>query len=247
MTVADTLASMIKSTISAVKWRLGMNVPAPEVSLGRESFIEFYDSRLTDCSFLNSPEHYEWPRAEWVIEKVGDHNVLELGCGNGGMTMLLAKKARRVTAVDVSTPSIKAVDELGLPNVTTRRALVEDLPINGGYDIVVLSEVIEHVPEPAKVLQVAFRHLKPGGRLLITTPRGHWENHEHIHEFTFTSFAGLIMSALDAEAVDVGYLRDRDNRRRWLVASCRAASPADPDDFFDRRATRRRRRPGRHD
>ena len=102
---------------------------APELEEGSdESIAKFYSDRVTHCEFLDDPAHYEFPRAEWVLSKVGGDNVLEIGAGNGGMTRLLAPKVERLTAFDVSAPSLKMIDEMGLPNVETVCGLVESYP-----------------------------------------------------------------------------------------------------------------------
>jgi hypothetical protein len=52
----------------AIRWRLGQRVAAPELEFGsEEDFAEFYDNRVTDCTFLSDPAHYEYPRARWMI------------------------------------------------------------------------------------------------------------------------------------------------------------------------------------
>lgn len=163
-------------------------------------------------------------------------DLLEVGCGDGGMTLLLAPRVSQLLAVDVSSPSLAAVRALGLPNVQTAEALVEDFVPGRAFDRVVLSEVLEHLRRPERVLERCFGWLNPGGRLLVTTPNGHWESDEHLQEFNFSRF-GDLFTRLGAEEVTIAYLRDAAGRRRWLTASVVAPSTAPtPDDFFDRRA-----------
>lgn len=206
-----------------------------------ESVSDFYNSRVTGCEFLEDPTHYEHPRATWVLNHVSGGLLLEIGCGNGGMTRLLAPRVEKVTAFDVSLPSLKQLEDLGLPNVETVQGLIENFDSHHYFNWVVLSEVIEHIREPLPVVNRAYRFLAPGGSLLITTPNGHWESDEHLHEFSLTAFCELL-SQTGGESLEVGYLRDRDGRRRWLTAIIRKAdSEPTPDDFFDRGATRKLR------
>jgi 2-polyprenyl-3-methyl-5-hydroxy-6-metoxy-1,4-benzoquinol methylase len=162
------------------------------------------------------------------------------------MTVLLAERADVLVAVDVSSPSLAEVAKRRLPNVSTAQALIEEFDTSQRFDSVVLSEVIEHVHQPAEVIRKGLHLCKPGGLVLVTTPNGRWENHEHIQEFdagTLSRVAGEV----GFELFTIGYLRDRDNRRRWLTITGEApASAAAPDDFFERRTGRnvRRRRRG---
>lgn len=217
-----------------------MPVAAPGLEKGTdESVSDFYNSRVTGCEFLEDPSHYEHPRAAWVLDNVSGGNLLEIGCGNGGMTRLLAPKVERLTAFDVSLPSLKQLQELAIPNVETVQGLIETYKPDESYRWVVLSEVIEHIREPLPVVNQAHSFLSPGGALLITTPNGHWESDEHLHEFSLRTFCELL-SQTGCESLAVKYLRDRDGRRRWLTAILNKpnSEPA-PDDFFDRGATRR--------
>ena len=220
-----------------------MPVAAAELEKGTdESVAGFYNNRVTECTFLDDPEHYEYPRAQWVLSQVAGKTLLEIGCGNGGMTRLLAPKVEHLTAFDVSTPSLKLVDEMNLANVVTAQGLIESFAPERLFDWVVLSEVIEHLRDPTAIVRKAFEFLSPGGSLVITTPNGHWESDEHLHEFSMPSFSG-ILAQTDCESFEAAYLRDRDGRRRWLTAILRrAAKPSTPDDFFDRKATARQRR-----
>jgi 2-polyprenyl-3-methyl-5-hydroxy-6-metoxy-1,4-benzoquinol methylase len=172
---------------------------------------------------------------------MSEGSLLEIGAGNGGMTRLLAPKVSSLTAFDVSAPSLKQIDEMGLANVQTAQGLIETFEPGRQFEQMVMSEVIEHLREPKKAVLKAFEWLAPGGRFILTTPNGHWESDEHLHEFTLSAFSNILIET-GCEALDVGYLRDRDNRRRWLTAVLRKPlSDPEADDFFDRRATARKR------
>src|SRR5688572_9477332 len=106
--------SMVMRRISqSVRWRIGMRVAAPELETGDDHGVAaFYQGRVTDCAFLSDPDHYEYPRTRWMLERVSGGTLLEIGCGNGGMTRLLAPRVERLIALDVSTPSLAAVEAL---------------------------------------------------------------------------------------------------------------------------------------
>lgn len=207
-----------------------------------ESVARFYNDRVTDCEFLDDPDHYEYPRSQWVLSEVSRNELLEVGCGNGGMTRLLSPVVTEIVAFDVSEPSLEQLRSLNLSNVTTIQGLLENLSSERKFDQVLMSEVIEHLRDPLAAAKKAYELVSPGGKLIMTTPNGHWESDEHLHEFSMDSFAALIVQT-GCESFECSYLRDRDNRRRWLTAIARKpeAEPF-PDDFFDRRAVARKRR-----
>jgi SAM-dependent methyltransferase len=101
--------------------------------------------------------------------------VLDLGCGTGAY--LLAPLARRYpdvafTGVDSDAASIaEAGRELALPNV--RLYATAEWPGTERFDLVIASEVIEHVESPPDFLVQAAGYLNEGGRLLLTLPNGY--------------------------------------------------------------------------
>lgn len=232
-----------KRIVQSIRWRLGMPVAAMELQQGSdESIVNFYNSRVTHCEFLDDPNHYEFPRARWVVENVKGSRLLEIGAGNGGMTRLLAPLVKDLTAFDVSAPSLRQIDEMKFENVQTVQGLMENFTPENNYDCIVLSEVIEHLRQPQLAVSSSFKWLVPGGRLLITTPNGHWESDEHLHEFSMESFLNVLVRT-GCDSLNASYLRDRNNQNRWLTAILtKAITEPKPDNFFDRRATAKQRR-----
>jgi 2-polyprenyl-3-methyl-5-hydroxy-6-metoxy-1,4-benzoquinol methylase len=223
-----------------------MRVAAPELEAGDDrSVASFYRKRISDCTFLSDPGHYEYPRARWILKRVRGNRLLEVGSGNGGMTRLLAPKVEHLVALDVSATSLAEVTALGLTNVETVSTLVERYRPQAAFDCIVISEVLEHLRRPGEIVARCVDWLTPGGTLLVTTPNGHWESNEHLHTFRFDDFA-RILSNSGTEALSTSYLRDRQQRRRWLVGQARAARQATgTDDFHAYRKIAGRRRRGR--
>jgi SAM-dependent methyltransferase len=82
-------------------------------------------------------------------------------------------------------------------------APADDLPIDdASFDAVINTQVLEHVPEPRKVISEFFRVLKPGGRLYITLPLA-WELHEEPWDFYRYTSHGIRHLLESAGFVDV--------------------------------------------
>jgi len=104
--------------------------------------------------------------------------ILEIGCGRGGFSCWLAgrpRPPRDLVAADFSETAVAKGREFarrkGLDNITWRVADIQQLPFaDDTFDTVISCETIEHVPDPARAVRELARVLKPGGRLLLTTP-----------------------------------------------------------------------------
>ncbi len=122
------------------------------------------------------PEELEPPdlalRADFARAHVrsGDR-VLDLGCGQGDLTAVLADAGARPLGVDVADAAVARARRRH-PQLSFERAPLDGpLPIaDGAFDVVWASEVIEHVADTARWLSEVRRVLVPGGRLLVTTP-----------------------------------------------------------------------------
>jgi 2-polyprenyl-3-methyl-5-hydroxy-6-metoxy-1,4-benzoquinol methylase len=114
----------------------------------------------------------------------------------------------------------------------------------GGFEWILLLEVIEHMCEPADAIGRCVAWLAPGGSLLVMTPHGDWESTEYLEGFSLASSTEAICRS-GAEAVSIAYLGDREERRRWLVGQATAAArPPPADDSSDKGAVAKGRRAG---
>lgn len=108
------------------------------------------------------------------IKKLGRvRNICDLGCGNGYLAGRLAELGYSVTGVDASTSGIE-VARRQHPNVEFMRARISMALVSHlrshDFDLVVSSDVIEHLYSPSDLLAAASGLLGPRGHLLICTP-----------------------------------------------------------------------------
>jgi SAM-dependent methyltransferase len=102
-------------------------------------------------------------------------SVLDFGCGTGSHLLFpLAVDGDRFHGVDVHEPTIRAAEAMNrLSNVTFSCETAEQLVARGAhFDVIICSEVLEHLHDPAAVLAAFGRMLPPGGALLVTVPNG---------------------------------------------------------------------------
>lgn len=110
--------------------------------------------------------------AEALLKVLNYRVVADLGAGEGTLSQLLAQRAERVIAVDISPRMVEFGQNLarqhGLQNLEFRVGDIEDPPISPeSVDLAVLSQALHHAEHPARALGAAHRMLKPGGRLIV--------------------------------------------------------------------------------
>lgn len=110
-----------------------------------------------------------------ALQKTGNCKklrVLDLGCGNGSLTHVIAQHGCEVIGVDTSAPGI-AIARQSFPECEFIQADIYELPdpeMVASFDVVLAIEVIEHLLYPKEIARAARKCLKPGGRLIISTP-----------------------------------------------------------------------------
>jgi|SRR6185503_5957552 len=99
--------------------------------------------------------------------------VLDVGCGNGFTCGAFLKRGCRVVGIDLSNQGIeiarKTYPEGRFEVLAADDRLLENLQ-EEPFDIVVSTEVVEHLYDPRRYTRGCFQALKPGGRFICTTP-----------------------------------------------------------------------------
>ena len=96
-----------------------------------------------------------------------------LGCGNGYTTGRLASLGYDVTGVDASETGIELARSVFSETTFIRSLIDKDLAENTGsanFDLVISSDVIEHLYRPSDLFEAAVSLLKPHGQILVGTP-----------------------------------------------------------------------------
>ena len=106
---------------------------------------------------------------ELVRKLDGVRSICDLGCGNGHISGRLEALGYNVTGVDASASGIQ-IARRTFPRVEFVEALIDrDLKV-GQFDLVISSDVIEHLYRPSDLLEATSSQLKPGGHVLLGTP-----------------------------------------------------------------------------
>jgi 2-polyprenyl-3-methyl-5-hydroxy-6-metoxy-1,4-benzoquinol methylase len=135
---------------------------------------------------------------EEIARQPAVRTICDLGCGNGYLADRLGKRGFDVTGIDGSQPYVDTANRLyASPSVRFERAFfaaaLAERYRDHRFDLVVSSDVIEHLYRPDDLLETAFAVLKPRGTVIIGTPYygylknlaisalGKWDLHHGVH------------------------------------------------------------------
>lgn len=182
---------------------------------------EYYDQYWT--SHKSDLNHHEICRLSEIFSAFGqiglelgeqkDLSICDLGCGRGWLSDYLSRLGN-VTAVDFSQEAVNVASSR-FPNVKFVCANVLDYFPPEKFDLVLSSEVIEHIEDQLRYAEVISSILKPGGLLLMTCPNGlqkaAWKTDNASEQpiekwLTPTALSNLLRSSLDIIRHETFYL-----------------------------------------
>ena len=116
-------------------------------------------------------------RLEWIdrLAALAGKAVLDVGCGGGILADAMARKGAEVLGIDLAGKALKVAQlhalEAGTTGVQYREVSAEQLAEERpeSFDVVTCMEMLEHVPDPASVVQACARLVKPGGWVFFST------------------------------------------------------------------------------
>lgn len=160
-----------------------------------ESYDNEADHGLRDADVLRA-----WTRLldQWLPERTA--SVLDVGCGTGSLSLVLAGLGHRVTGIDLSTAMLakaraKAIESGQRIALHCMDAAAPGFPPES-FDAIVCRHLLWIFPEPAAVLRRWVELLKPGGRMILI--EGYWNNGGGLHA---VSVATALPASLDMIAV----------------------------------------------
>ena len=162
-----------------------------------------------------------------------DIKVLDVGCGNGSQLAIpLVRDGFQLTGIDPHEVSILRARQLatGASNARFLCGAVEELPSAENFDVVILSEVLEHLHDPVQLLAQSLVHLKQDGVVIITVPNGYGEFELDWWIFRSLRLPWLVSMISKKDKQEVGSTDNLESghvqfftrsRLRQLFANCR--------------------------
>ncbi|MBZ5610835.1 MAG: metalloregulator ArsR/SmtB family transcription factor [Acidobacteriia bacterium] len=138
--------------------------------------------------------------AETLLALLPPLVIADLGAGEGTFSQLLARRAKKVIAVDNSEKMVEYGAELarkhGVKNLEYRKGDLEAVPLkDASVDLAFFSQSLHHAQHPERAVAEAWRILKPGGRIVVLDLMRH--NYEEAREM----YADLWLGFTEVEAV----------------------------------------------
>ena len=198
-----------------------------------------HDARVTESSeywtWQYRTSHDYFTKFFDLTTRLCDADVVDIGCGLGGRTCYLASRGvRRIVGTDTNHEEIDRAEQLASEHcdpairdrVTFEKvAETETSRHSGQFDVALLVDSLEHVRDPAAILNHAYSMLKPGGVCYFSTLGWYYHQASHVSSIIPIPFATLFFSdrqILDAvrRIVDQPYYQrtiwDSDPpSRRW--------------------------------
>ena len=159
-----------------------INEAMRNVDPGEAEAFDRMASRWWDPEGDSRPLHdINGPRVDWIRGQapVDGRRLADIGCGGGLLSEAMAKAGARVTAIDVAEKALTVARlhqvESGLADTdreidyrqSTAEQLAEAEP--EAFDRVCCLEMLEHVPDPASVVEACMKLVRPGGWLFFST------------------------------------------------------------------------------
>ena len=114
------------------------------------------------------------------LAPLSGERLLDVGCATGEYTDAMAPTFQNVDAIDVEIDRLALYTQDHPDNVSVHTQSVTSLEFaDDTFDVVTMIEVLEHLPDVAGALAEIRRVLRPGGRLLLTTPNRWWPFEQH--------------------------------------------------------------------
>jgi 2-polyprenyl-6-hydroxyphenyl methylase/3-demethylubiquinone-9 3-methyltransferase len=116
-------------------------------------------------------------RLDWIDShaRLQGKRVVDIGCGGGILSDSMARRGANVLGIDLASKSLKVAElhalEAGTQDVEYREVAAETLAVEqpGAFGIVTCMEMLEHVPQPASIVNACAALVAPGGWVFFST------------------------------------------------------------------------------
>lgn len=147
--------------------------PAEVVEIYRNDMREMWDRTIERHMFHSYHNQLDLYRS--IVARSGAQRILDVGCAQATLALLLAEDGRSVTAVDIRPNFLEyAKTRYERGDIRFIAANVFDVPDLDPFDLVFANQIIEHLVYPADFLRRLSRLVRPGGLLVVSTP-----NHDY--------------------------------------------------------------------
>lgn len=150
-------------------------------------------------------------RIEWICSQVKGTKILDVGCSQGVIPVILAPKIESIVGIDIDSDAIQDAnnylekqDATIINKVSFIREDFLQLDLtNYEFDTVLMTEVLEHLPSPELFIQKASTLLKPEQQLIITVPFGINDYPDHKHTFYLFNLLKVVGNEFYIDSLEI--------------------------------------------
>ena len=149
-------------------------------------------------------------RIDWICGQTEGKRALDVGCSQGICELLLARSGFEVVGIDIAETSISYAKDLLTkePQEVQERVqfmcadFLSDTFNIGTFDTLIMSELLEHLYEPEKMLVQGLKYLHEGSRIIITIPFGINDFPDHKHTFYLSEIYEMLQNRAIIEKIE---------------------------------------------
>ncbi|WP_051428281.1 methyltransferase domain-containing protein [Bacillus sp. J33] len=160
-------------------------------------------------------------RINWIVNNVKGSKVLDVGCSQGIVPIILGREGKQVDAIDIARESIEYANlDLRNEHTTVQENVtfkisnfMTDQELDVSYETILLTEVLEHISDPYSFLCKIKKHLIEDGRLVVTVPFGINDYFDHKRTYYFLDLFEQLSTHFSIEEIE--YLG------KWVGVICK--------------------------
>ncbi len=172
-------------------------------------------------------------RVHWVCSQVRGEKILDVGCSQGIVPVLLGKEGKNVIGIDIDESAVEDANNFLVtqPSETRKKVHFENVDFlsydfNGEtYDTVIMSEVLEHLTRPKDFVKYAYELIEKDGKFIITVPFGINDFIDHKHTFYALEPLRLLWDLFEIDDVEIF--------GKWIGFSC-TKRDSQVEDYFSK-------------
>ena len=146
-----------------------------------------------------------------MVDEARGTQVLDVGCGEGILDVLLARRGITVSGVDIDQDALdfahdllaKETEEIRNRVMLLQGDFLKTTPVTVLFDTVVMGELLHLVDDPGAMVDRGLELLRPGGRIILTTPLGVNPLEDHRQGFSITDLINLLKPRMGLESLSV--------------------------------------------
>ena len=181
------------------------NISLPEVDL-HDKITQAYYGELGEQLMRQTQK-----RIHWICSHVEGDDVLDVGCSQGIVPILLGREGKRVLGIDISKKAIefanaaleKEEEDVREHVVFERGNFLKYDFTEKKFDTIIIAEVLEHLLNPEKFIEKSFSLLQGNGKLIVTVPFGINDFIDHKQTYYLTQIIDIVEKHFIVSKVEI--------------------------------------------